>query len=77
MFQAGFPDLYAAHRKYGQRWIECKNPLKYAFTPAQLEYFPQMTAHGVGVWVLIGPEDSEIDKLMKPANWYQYLSNMK
>lgn len=77
MYQCGFPDLYAMHNKYGSRWIEVKNPGAYAFTPAQIECFPKMTAFGVGVWILVDDSDHEISKLMKPANWHHYLSILK
>ncbi len=77
LYQSGFPDVYACHHRYGARWIEVKNPKKYSFTPAQLEVFPKLAAHGVGVWVLVAATEAEFDKLFKPANWYTYLSIMK
>lgn len=73
IYMSGVPDLYAAHIKYGPRWIEMKNPGKYAFTNAQLEFFPQLASVGVGVWVLTAATDEEYQKLWQPANWYQYL----
>lgn len=73
IYQFGFPDLYAAHRKYGQRWVEVKNATKYEFTPAQLEFFPQLVAHGIGVWILVAATEAEYEKLFKPCNWYHYL----
>lgn len=72
-FQKGLPDLYCAHNVYGQRWIEVKNPEAFRFTPAQLKLFPEMTAKGVGIWVLGSAEPKELQLLMKPANWWQYL----
>ena len=77
MFQSGLPDLYCAHKKYGTRWIEVKNPGKYAFTAAQLENFPQMTAAGVGIWVLTAGTDAEYLKLFERPNWYQFTGVMK
>jgi hypothetical protein len=77
MYQSGFPDLYAAHKSYGSRWIEIKYVVKYAFTPAQLEFFPQLQSVGIGVWILVDDTDSEYSKLFRPANWYQYLSVMR
>ncbi len=76
-YQSGLPDLYCAHRKYGQRWIEVKNPDAYAFTPAQLEFFPKLAAVGVGVWVLVKADEHEYNKLWLPPNWHTYLSIMK
>lgn len=69
MFQCGFPDLYAFHKKYGARWIEVKNPLKYQFTSAQLEHFPKMGS----VWILIAANESEYKKLWLPPNWWTYI----
>jgi hypothetical protein len=79
MYQTGFPDIYAAHRKYGQRWIEVKDPKRKGdiFTPAQHEFFPQLHAAGVGVWILVGDSDSEIEKLFKAPNWWQFLHVMQ
>ena len=72
LFSFGFPDLYAAHRKYGQRWIEVKNKSSYSFTAAQREFFPQFAAHGVGIWILVSADDEELKKLMLPPNWVHY-----
>jgi hypothetical protein len=73
VYQSGLPDLYATHAKYGSRWIEVKNPKGFHFTAAQLEVFPKLVAFGTNVWVLISDDDSEIAKLFKPSNWYQYI----
>lgn len=70
-FQFGVPDLFTAHAKHGQRWIEVKNPLAYSFTPAQLTEFPKMVAAGVGIWVLFSSDVNEMEKLFKPANWFE------
>lgn len=76
-YQHGFPDLYAIHKTHGARWIEVKNPAAYEFTAAQLQNFPLFTACNIGVWVLVSDEQSEIDRLFKPANWWTYLKIMK
>lgn len=75
MFQSGFPDLFACHSKWGQRWIEIKLPnMKGSkFTAAQLEDFPKLCANGSGVWILTGDSDYEYQKLFKQPNWYTYL----
>lgn len=73
MYQSGFPDVYAAHVRYGARWVECKNPLAYSFTPAQLEFFPLLASAGIGVWIITAATDEEYYKLWQPANWWQYL----
>jgi len=72
-YQSGFPDLFACHSKFGQRWIEVKNLKKYSFTAAQLECFPKFNAHGSGIWILVDATEDEYKKLMKPPNWYWYL----
>ena len=77
VYQNGFPDLFCAHLRYGTRWVEVKNPLKYAFTPAQLEAFPQFMAAGAGIWILTAANESEYAKLFKEPNWYWYLSALK
>lgn len=75
MYQYGFPDLFATHTRYGQRWIEVKLPdMKGStFTPAQLDVFPKLCAYGSGVWILTGNSDYEFCKLHKPCNWAFYL----
>jgi len=75
MYQSGFPDLYCAHRKYGQRWIEVKLPgmIGSKFTSAQLDTFPQLAAAGVGIWILTSHEECELRKLFGPPNWYMFL----
>lgn len=79
MFQWGFPDLFACHSRYGQRWIEVKRPKMQGskFTPAQLDCFPKLCANGSGVWILTGATEQEYEKLFKQPNWWQYLSAMK
>lgn len=74
LYQSGFPDLYCYHIKYGQRWVEVKNPGKYSFTTAQMEWFPKFSAHQCGIWILTAANEAEYQKLFKPANWYLYLS---
>lgn len=70
-FQSGFPDIFACHKRYGTRWIECKNPKGYKFTPAQLDVFPHFSSQGVGIWILT--DVNEVLKIFQPANWYTYL----
>lgn len=72
-YQSGFPDLFAAKRRYGQRWIEVKNPESYKFTPAQLETFPKMSGADVGIWILTAGDDREYKKLFNRPNWFTYL----
>jgi hypothetical protein len=73
IYQAGFPDIYCAHVKYGQRWLEVKNPAGYSFTQAQMEVFPKMAAARVGIWIATH-EDQVPDLFFKPANWWTFMS---
>jgi len=75
MYQSGFPDLFACHSRYGQRWIEVKLPAMKGsrFTAAQLEDFPKFAANGSGVWILTDDTDEEYKKLFKPCNFHNYL----
>lgn len=76
---AGWPDLFACHQMYGNRWIEVKLPeMKGSkFTNAQLRDFPKFNNVGGGVWVLTAATQKEYDKLFAPANWWLYLSILK
>jgi hypothetical protein len=76
-YQSGLPDLYCCHKRYGARWIEVKNAEKYSFTSAQMDVFPKLIAHGVGVWILTAATEAEYRKIFGPSNWYTYLSIMK
>jgi len=68
-FQKGFPDLYALHPRYGQRWIEVKVPKKWRFTEAQKEYFPHFDDAGVGIWIMMHDTEEEYKKLFDEPNW--------
>jgi len=72
-FQTGMPDLYICKRRYGSRWVEVKNPLKYKFNPAQMETFPRLAAEGVGIWILTAATEREYNKLFLPPNWWTFL----
>lgn len=73
MYQSGFPDLYATHSQYGPRWIEVKNAAgRWEFTPAQMECFPKLMAHGTRIWILSAATKEEYDKLFKPDNAFHY-----
>jgi hypothetical protein len=72
-YQSGFPDLFAAKRRYGPRWIEVKNVKNYKFTDAQLDTFPKISACDVGIWVLQEATDDSYERLFKAPNWATYL----
>lgn len=75
MYQSGLPDLYAAHKLYGSRFIEVKLPgmVGSTFTPAQKDVFPRLLAHGTGIWILTGANAIELQKLFVPCNCEEYL----
>ena len=79
MYQWGVPDIYAAHKKYGARWIEVKDPNRKGelFTPAQISFFSELMSVGVGVWVLTSDSDREIALLHQEMNWWKYLGTMR
>jgi len=74
-YQVGFPDLWATHKTFHERWIEVKLPgMKGSkFTPAQLDVFPKMCKNGSGVWILTGATLTEYMKLFETHNWWHYL----
>ncbi len=72
MFQAGWPDLYISHPKFGQRWIDVKVAGKYRFTRDQCIKWPQWEAHGIGIWILVAATDEEYDKLFAKPNFREY-----
>ena len=72
LYQKGFPDLYLSHVKFGQRWIDVKNPVAYTFTKAQRIKWPNWEKHGVGIWILVAPTEEEYDKIFQPPNWRKY-----
>ena len=72
-FQMGVPDLFIAHPKWGQRWIDVKRPEKnYSFTKAQKLKWPVWEAFGIGIWILTAATQEEYDKLFAPPNWRAY-----
>lgn len=73
-FQAGFPDLYATHATYKQRWIEVKNPLRFSFTGAQLRDYPKFCAFGSPIWIMGAATKEEYEKLFKPNNLSEYMA---
>lgn len=74
-FQSGLPDLYCFHESFPPRWIEVKLPnmVGSRFTSAQLEVFPKMLKCHVGIYILTGDSDTELDKLTGRPNIELYL----
>jgi len=54
IFQAGFPDLYATHERYGVRLIEVKEKLR--FTKAQKTVFNLLRKNGSPVYIVECPD---------------------
>jgi len=78
LYQAGFPDLFCCHSRYGIRLIEGKRinekgHLIHGFTAAQRDRFPKLCANGAGVWVMIDGSEAEYAKLFEAFNWWKYL----
>lgn len=74
MFQAGFPDLWITHRKYGGKWVEIKLPnMKGSrFTKDQMIEFPLLLDNGTPIWILTSVCESEYQKLFLPSNCLEY-----
>lgn len=78
MFQSGFPDLYATHMQYGQRWIEVKNPDAYAFTAAQIRCFGKWSGCGVKIWVMTAACPVQYQRVLcGTPNWHEFLGCTK
>ena len=71
-YQHGFPDLYAMHPLYGQRWIEVKKPVGYVFTNAQHRFFPLFLACKIGIWIMVEANETEYQKLFEKPNLWKY-----
>ena len=71
-YQKGIPDLFIAHLRFGQRWIDCKVKGKYSFTKSQKLKWPIWEEKGVGIWILVAATEDEYQKLFEPPNWRQY-----
>lgn len=73
-FQTGIPDLYCFHQnKWGERWIDAKNPESYNFTKAQKFKWPLWERKGIGIWILVAGTQEEYNKLFQPPNWRSYV----
>jgi hypothetical protein len=73
IYQAGFPDLFAAHPQHGIRLIETKTYRPgHGLEPSQVAEFTKLNA----VYILRGPQDYE--RLFKPHfNWMPYAGGLK
>lgn len=71
-FQVGIPDLYCFHPRWGERWIDVKNPESYSFTKAQRIKWPVWEDYKCGIWILTAASQEEYDKLFAPPNFRQF-----
>ena len=72
MYQKGIPDLYCFNRKWGERWVDVKNPGKYDFTDDQKRKWPVWDDAGRGIYILTAATQEEYDKLFGPPNMMDY-----
>lgn len=70
MYMVGWPDVFAAHREFGVRWIETKRPVTGKLDRDQIRVFSQFQTHGVGIWILTKREDYPL--LFEPPNWWKW-----
>lgn len=73
-YQSGFPDVYATHATWRQRWIEVKVAERFSFTKAQLRDYPLMVANGSPIWIMTEATDAEYKKLFGPHNLHEFLA---
>ena len=72
VYQTGFPDLYLFHRKWRERWVDCKVAGRYSFTNAQRIKWPQWESKGAGIWILTAATEDQYAKLFGPPNFRDY-----
>jgi hypothetical protein len=75
LYQYGMPDLFVCKKGFGWRFVEIKCQTGYRFTNAQYESFPRLQSEGVGVWILTS--ETQVDRLLGPANWHHYLDGAR
>jgi hypothetical protein len=71
-FQTGIPDLFIAHPRWGQRWLDVKQPKRYSFTKAQKLKWPRWEKAGIGIWILTAANQEQYDLLFKSPNWREF-----
>jgi len=74
-FLNGFPDLFCAHKKWGTRWIEVKQPEGYTLTQAQRRKWALWDELGIGIWILTAATQEEYNKLYKLPNWRNFVKD--
>jgi hypothetical protein len=71
-YQMGIPDLYAFHKKWGERWIEVKRAEDYSFTTRQRQKWPVWEKAGIPIWILTAATQEQYHLLFKPPNWREF-----
>lgn len=71
IFQAGFPDLFCAHKRRGIKLVEVKRYKKGKLTKDQRRVFRKLADAGVGIWIMHGIDDYNV--LSGPPNWWKYM----
>jgi hypothetical protein len=77
-FQRGFPDLFAYNDAFKKaphgalRWIDVKVKGRHRYTKAQCQEWPLWELSKVGIWILMGTEDTDYAKLFEPPNFRDY-----
>lgn len=80
-FQKGIPDLFMAHPKYGQRWVDIKVYGRYSFTKAQKLKWPLWEKAKIGIWIIGAKSQEACTKihmieehklLLQPPNWREF-----
>lgn len=69
-YMLGWPDVFAAHKEFGVRWIETKRPDTGRLSADQVRVFTEFQTHGVGIWILETAMDYNL--LFGRPNWWQY-----
>lgn len=69
-YQSGWPDLYAMHPNYGERWIETKTDSGRIRNSQRIK-FTKWRRFGVKVWILRDEKDYEW--LFGEPNWWRWL----
>jgi hypothetical protein len=68
--QFGIPDIYVAHRKHGERWIDLKCATGWDLTSAQRIKWPVWESFKIGIWIITCNND--YPKLFEPPNFRDY-----
>ena len=68
-YVSGWPDMYAYHPVFKQRWVEMKAPGE-KLRASQIKRFTKMDKYGCDIWVL--EDRSDYARLFREPNWREY-----